>query len=100
MLETICIDIVVCTPFPWNSQINIVFLYIAACPLRTFGDGCTTVCHCRDNTGCDAATGLCAAVGCEEGWVGESCDELGSITEGRNFMFVFPHYNTLLELKK
>ena len=55
---------------PAMFDINVI--YVSACPLRTFGENCTSVCHCADGTGCDSVTGACF-VGCETGWTGDSC---------------------------
>ena len=64
--------------FVWHLRVC-AWCFIVDCPSRTFGPGCSSVCHCLENIACDADTGTCS-VGCAEGWTGEAC----SIEQGKS----------------
>lgn len=40
------------------------------CDNGFFGENCTGICDCLNNSTCDFATGKCS---CSEGWIGPDC---------------------------
>ena len=58
--------------------------FVTDCPLGTFGQDCSTQCHCLENTDCDAWTGTCS-MGCAEGWTGETCSVQGNRIKQVNY---------------
>ena len=51
---------------------TICFNFKTDCTDDTYGPGCLTDCHCRDQ--CDVISGHCSSQ-CEDGWVGKDCQQ-------------------------
>ena len=51
-----------------------MFRIVSDCPDRTFGQDCSTVCHCYKGIACDHVTGECP-VPCAQGYTGPICSE-------------------------
>ena len=56
------------------------YIHFAACASRTFGNQCSSICHCINQL-CNLINGTCPAGGCQLGYKGNSC------STGTNLLF-------------
>ncbi|XP_019636960.1 PREDICTED: fibropellin-1-like [Branchiostoma belcheri] len=73
-----CADLQFCLPDPYGCSCNTGFRGLrcdTACSAGTFGAGCTSTCHCRDDVTCDRFTGECPGNTCACGWEGRTCQD-------------------------
>ncbi|XP_078585153.1 uncharacterized protein LOC144867191 isoform X6 [Branchiostoma floridae x Branchiostoma japonicum] len=73
-----CAELQFCVPDPYGCSCNTGFRGLrcdTACSAGTFGAGCTSTCHCRDDAVCNRFTGECPDSTCACGWEGQTCQE-------------------------
>lgn len=66
-----------------NQQFKISTM-LSACENGTFGQNCSSACHCQLEKSCNHINGSCLSGTCKRGWSGENCS-LGKTC------FVLPH---------
>ena len=66
-----------------------------ACGHRRFGNNCTSVCHCLQNTSCDAVSGQCHNGACNPGWQSASCDKSKFHNFEIKFVSHVPYHNCI-----